>query len=68
VFTSAAALRERYPHGTATVVRTIPELLVDWPTGHALAIDPGSVTALVIPPDQVPALLLWGPQQTTGTT
>lgn len=68
VFTSAAALGERYPHGTASVVRTIGELLVDWPAGHALAIDPGSVTALVIPPDQVPALLLWGPQQTTGTT
>ena len=72
VFTSEAALRQRYPQGTATVVRTIPELLADWPAGHALAIDPGSETPLVIPADQVPALLLWDPQRTprpaAGTT
>lgn len=72
VFTSEAALRERYPHGTATVTRTIPELLLDWPAGQALAIDPGSDTPLVIPADQVPALLLWAPRRAsrpaTGTT
>jgi type III secretion system (T3SS) SseB-like protein len=66
VFTSTTALAQRYPHGTATVVRTVPELLVDWPAGHALAIDPGSPATLVIPADQVPALLLWGPQRTPG--
>ncbi|SCE91696.1 SseB protein N-terminal domain-containing protein [Micromonospora matsumotoense] len=59
VFTSPERLDRAYPDGTPSLRATMISLLMVWPPGHALAVDPDSPAGITLPADQVPFLLLW---------
>ncbi|MEU1751839.1 SseB family protein [Micromonospora matsumotoense] len=59
VFTSPERLDRAHPEGTPSLRATMVSLLMVWPPGHALAVDPDSPAGITIPADQVPFLLLW---------
>lgn len=59
VFTSVGLLNAAYPARLPYLPVTLVSLLVGWPDGHLLVVNPGSDLSIVLPADQVPALLLF---------
>lgn len=60
VFTSPAMLERAHPEGVPAVTVTLPFALAVWPTDCGLSVNPGDLTGIEIPADQVVWLLLWG--------
>jgi hypothetical protein len=59
VFTSTAALQRAHPVPPPSIRVSFPILLVRWPEGRGMSVNPGSATGVEISADQVRMLLLW---------